>query len=75
MIRLKNHLVRIGVWNEERHARAEAEILDQVIAAQKEAEQHGTLHSGGKPSVRDMFEGVYAEMPPHLRRQRQQAGV
>jgi 2-oxoisovalerate dehydrogenase E1 component alpha subunit len=33
------------------------------------------LHSGGKPSVRDMFEGVFAEMPPHLRRQRQQAGV
>jgi len=75
VIRLKNHLVRIGVWSEERHAQAEAEILDQVIAAQKEAEQHGTLHSGGKPSVRDMFEGVYAEMPPHLRRQRQQAGV
>ena len=46
-----------------------------VIAAQKEAESHGTLHAGGKPSARDMFEGVYAEMPPHLRRQRQQAGV
>jgi len=25
--------------------------------------------------VRDMFEDVYAEMPPHLRWQRQQAGV
>jgi 2-oxoisovalerate dehydrogenase E1 component subunit alpha len=25
--------------------------------------------------VRDMFEGVYEEMPSHLRRQRQQAGV
>ena len=46
-----------------------------MIAAQKEAERHGTLHAGGKPSVRDMFEDVYAEMPPHLRRQRQQAGV
>ena len=34
-----------------------------------------TLHAGGKPSVRDMFEGVYKDMPPHLRRQRQQAGV
>ena len=31
-----------------------------MIAAQKEAESHGTLHSGGQPSVRDMFEGVYA---------------
>ena len=75
VIRLKNHLIVRGVWSDERHKQAEAEILDVVIAAQKEAERHGTLHSGGKPSVRDMFEGVFAEMPPHLRRQRQQAGV
>ncbi|HZH52531.1 MAG TPA: 3-methyl-2-oxobutanoate dehydrogenase (2-methylpropanoyl-transferring) subunit alpha [Microvirga sp.] len=75
VIRLKNHLIARGVWSEERHKQAEAEILDTVIAAQKEAESYGTLHSGGKPSTRDMFEGVYAEMPPHLRRQRQQAGV
>ncbi len=75
VIRLKNHLILRGAWSEERHRQAEAEILDVVIAAQKEAESHGTLHSGGKPSVRDMFEGVYAEMPPHLVRQRQQTGV
>ena len=74
-IRLKNHLILRGVWSEERHKQAEAEMLDTVIAAQKEAESYGTLHAGGKPSARDMFEGVYAEMPPHLRRQRQQAGV
>ena len=48
--------------------------LDEVIAAQKQAESHGTLHAGGKPSVRDIFEGVYAEMPAHIRRQRQKAG-
>jgi 2-oxoisovalerate dehydrogenase E1 component alpha subunit len=75
VIRLKNHLIHIGAWTDERHRQMEAEIMDTVITAQKEAETHGTLHSGGKPSVRDMFEGVYAEMPPHLRRQRQQAGV
>ena len=75
VIRLKNHLIVRGVWSEERHKQAEAEVLDTVIAAQKEAEKHGTMHSGGKPSVKDMFEGVFAEMPPHLRRQRQQAGV
>ncbi len=75
VIRLKNHLIVRGVWSEERHKQAEAEILDAVISAQKESEKHGTLHAGGKPSVRDMFEGVYAEMPPHLKRQRQQAGV
>ena len=75
MIRLKNHLISTGAWSDERHKQAEAEILDAVVAAQKEAESHGTLHSGGKPSTRDMFEGVYATMPPHLRRQRQRAGV
>lgn len=75
VIRLKNHLILKGQWSEERHKQTEAEILDTVIAAQKEAEANGTLHAGGKPSARDMFEGVYAEMPPHLRRQRQQAGV
>ena len=75
VIRLKNHLIKRGAWSEERHKQEEARVLDDVIAAQKEAESHGTLHSGGKPSVRDMFEGVYATMPPHLRHQRQQAGV
>jgi 2-oxoisovalerate dehydrogenase E1 component alpha subunit len=75
VIRLKNHLIGHGVWSEDRHKQAEAEVLDAVITAQKAAERHGTLHSGRKPSVRDMFEGVFANMPPHLRRQRQQAGV
>src|SRR5215212_5755473 len=74
ILRLKDHLIRRGAWSEERHKQGEAEILDEVIAAQKEAESHGTLHSGPRPSARDMFEGVYAEMPPHLRRQRQEAG-
>jgi 2-oxoisovalerate dehydrogenase E1 component alpha subunit len=75
VLRLKGHLILRGIWSEERHKQAEAEILAEVIAIQKEAESHGTLHSGPHPSARDMFEGVYEQMPPHLRRQRQQAGV
>jgi 2-oxoisovalerate dehydrogenase E1 component alpha subunit len=75
VIRLKSHLIVRGAWSEERHKQTEAEILDTVMAAQKEAESYGTLHSEQKPSARDMFEGVFADMPPHLRRQRQQAGV
>src|SRR5215470_2154620 len=51
VIRLKNHLIRQGAWTEERHKQAEAEILDQVISAQKEAEANGTLHSGEHPSM------------------------
>jgi 2-oxoisovalerate dehydrogenase E1 component alpha subunit len=74
VLRLKKHLIVRGVWSEERHTQAEAEIMDQVIQAQKQAEKHGTMHAGGRPSVRDIFEGVYAVMPPHIRRQRQKAG-
>lgn len=72
--RLKLHLIARGVWSEERHTQAEAEIMSEVIAAQKEAEAIGTLHSGKRPSPAEMFNDVYAEMPPHLRRQRQQGG-
>ncbi|MEL7300745.1 MAG: 3-methyl-2-oxobutanoate dehydrogenase (2-methylpropanoyl-transferring) subunit alpha [Pseudomonadota bacterium] len=72
--RLKTHLITLGAWSEERHTQAEAEIMDGVIAVQKEAEDVGTLRDGKAPSPRDMFEGVYETMPPHLVRQRQQAG-
>ncbi|MFW8595217.1 3-methyl-2-oxobutanoate dehydrogenase (2-methylpropanoyl-transferring) subunit alpha [Cribrihabitans neustonicus] len=72
--RLKKHLVAIGEWSEDRHKQAEAEILDEVIATQKQAEAIGTLGGGKTPSPRDMFEGVYETMPPHLIRQRQEAG-
>lgn len=75
ILRLKAHLIARGLWSEERHAQAEAEVRDTVIAAQREAEALGTLHSGGHPSARDMFEDVYAIMPPHLIRQRHDAGI
>lgn len=74
ILRLKAHLIHKGLWTEERHTQAEAEILADVIAAQKESEAIGTLHSGNRPSPRDMFEDVYAEMPPHLLRQRHEVG-
>lgn len=72
--RLKNHLIAVGAWSTERHAQAEAEIDAEVLAAQKQAEANGTLHSGPKASPRDIFEDVYDVMPPNLRRQRQEAG-
>lgn len=72
--RLKQHLITLGVWSEEQHQQAEADILDEVIATQKTAEGIGTLAEGNQPSPRDMFEGVYEQMPPHLVRQRQEAG-
>ena len=46
-----------------------------MLAAAREAESHGTLHDGPKPSTATMFEGVYKEMPRHLREQRQEMGI
>jgi 2-oxoisovalerate dehydrogenase E1 component alpha subunit len=73
--RLKQHLVRIGAWSDAQHEAAQKELEAEVAAAQKEAESHGTLLDGHIPSAATMFEDVYAEMPAHLRRQRQELGV
>lgn len=73
--RLKGHLIKKGVWSDERHTQAHAEIEERVISAQKEAEANGTLSDGPHPSAKDMFDDVYAELPPHLIRQRQEAGI
>ena len=73
--RLKLHLIKLGVWSEERHTQAVAEIESEVLQAQKQAEKNGTLHSENGPSAKEMFDDVYAETPLHLIRQRQEAGV
>ena len=73
--RLKQHLIAIGEWSQERHTQAQKELEAEVIAAQKEAESHGTLLDGRVPSAATMFDDVYKDMPEHLRRQRQQLGV
>jgi len=74
VLRLKDYLIKRGAWSEDRHRQAEAEVLDEVMSAQKAAEAEGTLVSGHTPSPRDMFEDVFADMPAHLVRQRQEAG-
>jgi 2-oxoisovalerate dehydrogenase E1 component alpha subunit len=73
--RLKLHLIRAGAWSEERQKQMQAEVDAEILDAAKEAESHGTLHDGPKPSAATMFEQVYKEMPRHLREQRQQLGV
>ncbi|QIE45503.1 3-methyl-2-oxobutanoate dehydrogenase (2-methylpropanoyl-transferring) subunit alpha [Pseudohalocynthiibacter aestuariivivens] len=72
--RVKTYLINKGLWSDDRHKQAEAEITDMVIECQKRAEAIGTLNSGHAPSPRDMFEDVYAEMPAHLVRQRHEVG-
>ncbi len=73
--RLKQHLIEIGEWSEEKHSRAIEEITALVTRKYKEAESYGTLNSGERPEVSSMFEDVFKEQPEHLRRQRQKLGV
>jgi 2-oxoisovalerate dehydrogenase E1 component alpha subunit len=73
--RLRRHLTNKGWWSDAEHEALQAELEAEVLAAQKEAEQYGTLLDGRVPSAASMFEDVYKDMPEHLRRQRQQLGV
>jgi len=73
--RLKQHLITTGAWSEERHEQALHEIETEVIEIQKRAEKTGTLQDGRRPSPKEIFNDVYEDLPPHLIRQRQQAGV
>ena len=70
--RLKDHLIALGEWDEERHVAQDKELAEQVRAAQKEAEKNGILGHGLHQPLDTLFEGVFEEMPWHLREQQQQ---
>jgi 2-oxoisovalerate dehydrogenase E1 component alpha subunit len=67
--RLKQHLILLGEWDEERHAALITELSDQVKATQKEAEANGILGHGLHQPLETMFEDVFEEMPWHLKEQ------
>jgi len=73
--RLKQHLINASAWSEEEHEETQRALEAEVLAAQKEAEQYGTLATGHVFSPAQMFEDVYKDMPEHLRVQRQQLGI
>ena len=73
--RLKQYLVKAGAWSEQEHEDTQKALEAEVIAAQKEAEQYGSMASGHVFSPAEMFEGIYKDMPEHLRAQRQQLGI
>ncbi|WP_174298362.1 3-methyl-2-oxobutanoate dehydrogenase (2-methylpropanoyl-transferring) subunit alpha [Sphingomonas bacterium] len=70
--RLKDHLIAIGEWDEERHAAQDKALAEQVRAAQKEAEANGILGHGLHQPLASLFDGVFEEMPWHLREQQAQ---
>ncbi len=73
--RLKQHLIVMGEWSEDRHTQMQGELTELVHASLKEAESYGTLSSGSKPPLSTMFDDVYKELPPHLIRQRNELGA
>ena len=50
----------------------EEQAAAEMLETSREAEKFGTLGAGPKPPARQMFEGVYKEMPLHLQRQLEQ---
>jgi len=70
--RLKQHLVVNGHWSDEQHQALLDELKVIVDDAWKEAVTYGTMTEGPKLDVRVMFDDVYAEIPPHLEKQRQE---
>jgi len=71
--RLKAHLIVIGEWSDERHEAMDAELDEEIRAAQKEAEKNGILGHGLHHPFHTMFEDVFEELPWHLEEQSEQA--
>ncbi len=73
IMRLKQHLIAIGEWSEERHAEMDLALAEEVKAATKEAEKNGILGHGLHHPFHTMFEDVFEELPWHLEEQAEQA--
>ena len=73
VMRLKNHLIAIGEWDEERQEKMDLEAAEYVKKVTKEAEANGILGHGLHHPFRTMFEDVFEELPWHLQEQSEQA--
>src|SRR3546814_12026191 len=72
MARLRKHCIRLGIWDEERHAAMDKELAEMVRDAAREAEKNGILGHGLHHPMESLFEDVFEEMPWHLKEQQQQ---
>ncbi|HEX3914710.1 MAG TPA: thiamine pyrophosphate-dependent enzyme [Steroidobacteraceae bacterium] len=69
ILRLKQHLIKIGEWSEERHLAMSAELDALVASSWKQAVTFGSLAEGPRLDADLMFEDVFKEMTPNLLRQ------
>ena len=74
ILRLKAHLFYLNLLTEQDFADMEAEALEQVRAAGRQAEAVGVLGKS-RPSARTLFEDVFKAPDARLVRQRREHGV
>ncbi len=70
--RLKQHLISLGHWSDERHEALRTELGEDLAAAWQEAQRYGTMTQGPWLDPASMFDDVFEVTPPHLEAQRQQ---
>jgi len=70
--RLNLHAMALGIWDEDRHAAMERELAETVRTTAKQAEKIGVLGDGLQQPMGSLFEGVFEDMPWHLREQQEQ---
>jgi 2-oxoisovalerate dehydrogenase E1 component alpha subunit len=70
--RLAEHLIRIAKWTADEQAALEAEVIEEVRAAGRQAEKVGVL-GASRPPLEEMFLDVYKQQPWHLREQMREA--
>ena len=68
--RLKQHMIVEGHWSDAKHDSLVDELRNEVTAAWKEAQTHGTMTEGPWLDSATMFDDVYAETPQNLESQR-----
>ena len=69
VLRLKQHLIKLGEWSDARHQALTAELEALVASSWKEATACGTMSEGPRLNADLMFEDVFKDMPEHLKRQ------
>ena len=72
--RLRDHLMKIGEWDEEKDSALAEKIDSEVMTAYKEACEFGDLASGPYPPASTIFTEVYETVPWHVQEQREELG-
>jgi 2-oxoisovalerate dehydrogenase E1 component alpha subunit len=68
--RLKQHMIRMGAWDDARHEKLVEELTTHVSDCWEEAQTYGTMSSPPFLDRSELFEDVYRDMPAHLVAQR-----